>query len=182
MCAGSLMCGCSFDVTCFSFHSELGRGCCQIWCPKRVIWHACCARFGTMGTIERCRGTWEHTEGDLGIPGLDFHRFGRAFGAAIWTFLVNFGTTIFFLACVLAGHVFQRFWGVNLDVWGSRIKHLVWKVLQKPAFHICRDYVDFGVIFTWFSMALGPFLMTFGGLGPGLKFYDFRWFSRGSRS
>ena len=51
--------------------------------------------------------------------------------------------------------------------------------MQKTAFHICRDYVDFGVIFTWFSMALGPILMTFGGLGAGLKHYDFRWFSGG---
>ena len=56
---------------------------------------------------------------------------------------------------------------------------VVWEVLQKPAFHICRDYVDVGVIFTWFSMALGAILMTFGGLGPGLKHYDFRWFSGG---
>ena len=69
-----------------------------------------------------------------------------------------------------------------MDVWGSRIKHLVWKVLQKSAFHICRDYVDFGVIFTWFSMVLGPILMTFGGLGPGLKHHDFRWFSGGSQT
>ena len=60
-----------------------------------------------------------------------------------------------------------------MDVWGSRIKHLVWKVLQKPAFRICRDYVDFGVIFTWFSMALGPILMTFGVLETGLKFTRF---------
>ena len=72
--------------------------------------------------------------------------------------------------------------GLNLGVWGSRIKYLVRKVLPKPAFHICRDYVDFGVIFTWFSMALGPIFRTFGGLGAGLKHYDFRWFSRGSRS
>ena len=60
-----------------------------------------------------------------------------------------------------------------MDVWGSRIKHLVWKVLQKTVFHICRDYVDFGVLFTWFAMALGPILMTFGGLETGLKFSGF---------
>ena len=60
--------------------------------------------------------------------------------------------------------------------------HLVWDVLQKPAFHICSDYVDFGVIFTWFSMALGPILMTFGGLETGLKFHDFRWLSGGSQT
>ena len=58
--------------------------------------------------------------------------------------------------------------------------HLVKEVLQKTVFHICWDYVDFGVIFTWFSMDLEPFLMTFGGLGPGLKIHDFRWLSGGS--
>ena len=55
----------------------------------------------------------------------------------------------------------------------------MWKVLQKPTFHICRDYVDFGSIFTWFSMALGPILMTFGGLEACLKLHDFRWLSGG---
>ena len=60
--------------------------------------------------------------------------------------------------------------------------HLVWDVLQKTFFHICWDYVDFGVILTWFSMALGPILMTFGGLGAGLKHHDFRWFSGGSQT
>ena len=65
-----------------------------MWCPKRVIWHASCAQFSTLGTIERCTGTWEHTEADLGGPGLDFYRFWKDFGAAISMFLANFGTTI----------------------------------------------------------------------------------------
>ena len=69
-----------------------------------------------------------------------------------------------------------------MDVWGSRIKHFVWKVLEKPAFHIFWDYVDFGVIFTWFSMALGLILMTSGGLETGLKLHDFRWLPGGPRS
>ena len=38
---------------------------------------------------------------------------------------------------------------------------------------LCR----FIVILTWFSMALGSILMTFGGLGACLKFHDFRWLS-----
>ena len=64
----------------------------------------CCAQFGTLGTIERRRGTWEHTEGDLWGPGLDFYRFWKDFGAAIWTFLANFGTTIvFFILMVFRG-------------------------------------------------------------------------------
>ena len=53
------------------------------------------------------------------------------------------------------------------------------KGIAEPAFHICRDYIDFGVIFTWFPVALGPILT---GLGAGLKHHDFRWFSGVSRS
>ena len=53
----------------------------------------------------------------------------------------------------------------------------MWDVLQKLAFHRCRDYFDFGVIFTWFAMALGPILMTFSGLETDLKFHDVRWLS-----
>ena len=45
--------------------------------------------------------------------------------------------------------------------------------------HMLGLLVDFGVIFTWFSMALGPILMTFGGLEACLKLHDFRWLSGG---
>ena len=48
------------------------------------------------------------------------------------------------------------------------------KVLQKPCFHVCWDSVNFGSIFTWFSMALGPIVMTSGGLKTGLKLDDFQ--------
>ena len=57
--------------------------------PWGPFWHR-------LGTIERCRGTWEHTEGDLGGPSLDFYRFGEDFGAAIFAFLVNSGTKMKF--------------------------------------------------------------------------------------
>ena len=36
------------------------RGCCQFWCPKHVIWHACCVQFGTLGHHRAIQG-------DLGI-------------------------------------------------------------------------------------------------------------------
>ena len=41
ICPGSLVPGCSFDVTCFIIHGGFGGGCCQFWCPKRVrpLWH-----------------------------------------------------------------------------------------------------------------------------------------------
>ena len=150
--------------------------------PKRVIWHACCAQFGTLGTIERCRGTWEQTEGGLGVPGLHFYRFGKDFGAAIWTFLANFGTTIVFFGMRVCRSRFLKILGSDSGCLGLQNQGFGGDVLQKPAFHICRDYVDFGIIFTWFPMTLGPILMTFGGLGAGLKHHDFRWFSWGAQS
>ena len=63
---------------------------------------------------------------------------------------------------------------MNLGVWDSRIKHQALEVLQKIVFHICWDYIDFGVIFVWFSMASGPIfrnLMIFDGFpgGPELN-------------
>ena len=63
---------------------------------------------------------------------------------------------------------------MNLDVWAP--ESIIWcglEVLQNPAFHVCWDSVDFGVILLWFSMALGPILMIFGGLETGLKIMIF---------
>ena len=148
MLAGSLMSGCSFDVTCFSIHGELGRGCCQIWCPKRVIWHACCAQFGTLGTIERCRGTWEHTEGDLGGPGLDFYRFWKDFGAAIWTFLANFGTTIVFFGMRVCRSRFLKILGSESGCLGFENQAFGKESIAKINF--CRNRISYvsGVIFS----------------------------------
>ena len=56
---------------------------------------------------------------------------------------------------------------------------MVLEVLQKTAFHICWDSVEFGVIFICCLLALGPILMTFGALETGLKIDDFRWPSGG---
>ena len=61
---------------------------CYLACLLRLIWH--------LGYIERCRGTWEHTEGDLGLPGSDFYRFGTDFEASICELLAHFGTKIVF--------------------------------------------------------------------------------------
>ena len=51
--------------------------------------------------------------------------------------------------------------------------------IAKTSFSFCSDSVDFGMIFTWFSTALGLILMIFGGLETGLTSHDFRWFSGG---
>jgi hypothetical protein len=161
MCAGSLMSGCSFDVTCFSIHGELGRGCCQIWCPKRVIWHACCAQFGTLGTIERCRGTWEHTEGDLGGPGLDFYRFWKDFGAAIWTFLANFGTTIVFFGMRVCRSRFLKILGSESGCLGLQNQAFGVEGIAKTSFShmsgLCRFWCHFYMVFDGFGTNFDDF-------------------------
>ena len=89
--------------------------------------------------------------------------------------MANFETTIVFFGMrVCRSRFFLRFWGLNLAVSGSRIRHLVWDVLQKPTFHICGDYVDFGVIFTCFS------LVIFAALETGMKIQCFARSSWGS--
>ena len=59
------------------------------------------------GPSSESGGTWEHTEGDLGGPGLDFYRFWRISGPPFGRFWPTLAQQLcFFLACVFAGHVF----------------------------------------------------------------------------
>ena len=107
-------------------------------------------------------------------PGLDFYRFWKDFGAAISMFLANFGPTIVFFDMRVCR---SRFLKILVSEYGRlRLQNQVFGVegIAKTSFSHMSDYVDFGVIFTWFSMALGPILMTSGGLGPGLKHHDSR--------
>ena len=128
--------------------------------PKRVIWHACCAQFGTLGTIERCRGTWEHTEGDLWVPGLDFYRFWKDFGAAIWEFLTNFGTTIVFFGMRVCRSRFLRILGSGSGCLGLQNQVFGVGCIAKTCFtHIlglCRFWCHF-------YMALDGFWTNFDG-------------------
>ena len=47
----------------------------------------------------------------LGGPGLDFNRFWKDFGAAIWMFLANFGTTIVFFGMRVYRSRFLKIFG-----------------------------------------------------------------------
>ena len=70
ICAGSLVSRCSFDVTCFAIHGDLGRGSSDV-----VSFGAQNIPFGMpvastlapWGTIERSRGTSKHKKGDLEV-------------------------------------------------------------------------------------------------------------------
>ena len=92
--------------------------------------------LGLTSALQHCQhnGAFRFLAAQVSI---DFGRIsGPPFGC-VWPTLAQ---QLCFLACGFTGHVFERFRGLNLSVLDSRIKYLVWKVLQKPGFHICRDY------------------------------------------
>ena len=74
-CGCSLVSGCSFDVTWFQIHSDLGCGCCQFWCQKRTIRHACCVLFGTLGDHRKIQEHLGAQERRPWCPGLGLCRF-----------------------------------------------------------------------------------------------------------
>ena len=145
--AGSLMFGCSFDVTCFKFTLNVGADSVKFGAPNVSFGMLGAPNLALWGPSSDAGGHGSTQKETLGVQAWISIEFGRISGPPFGRFWPTLGQQLCFLACVFAGHVFERFGGLNLDVWVSRIKHLVWKVMQKTAFHICRDYVDFGVIF-----------------------------------
>ena len=121
-CAGSLVTGCSFDVTFFTIHCDLGRGCCQLNMSFGML---AASTLPPWGTIERSRGTSDHKSRDLGVQAWISADFGWIARSHFQRVLTTFGTDKVFLLCVCTGHVFEWFRGLLLDVWDSRIKHLV---------------------------------------------------------
>ena len=129
--------------------------------PKKC--HLACLLRPILGAIERCRGTWEHTEGDLGGPGLDFYRFWKDFGAAIWTFLANFGTTIVFFGMRACRSSFLKILVSEYGRLGLQNQAFGVEGIAKTSFShmsgLCR--------FWWY------FYMVFDGFGT--NFDDFWW-------
>ena len=104
--AGSQVSRCSFDFTCFNNYGDFRRGCCQFWCPKRVMWHACCVHFGTLGdhrAIQGHLGAPEHQKGDLGVLAWISVDVCVDFGTHFDGFFANFGATHVFVAPVPVG-------------------------------------------------------------------------------
>ena len=94
------------------------------------------------GTIERSRDTWEHKKGDLGVQAWISVDLRWSSGPHFESFWLTLEQHVSFYACLLVfGLRFERLSGLNLDVWGSRSKHLVSELLQKLTFRICRDSV-----------------------------------------
>ena len=119
--------------------------------------------------------TWEHTKGDLRGPGLDFYRFWKDFGAAIWTFLANFGTTIVFFGMPVCRSRFLKILGSESGCLGLQNQAFgVGGVAKSQLFTfvgILLISVSFSYVCSWLW---DPILMTFGALETFLKFDDFR--------
>ena len=65
MFAGSRVSGCSFDITCFTIHGDLGADVVSFGTPKRVIWHAWCLHVGVLGDPGTILGHWGTQERTL---------------------------------------------------------------------------------------------------------------------
>ena len=108
-------------------------------------------------------GTWEPTEGDLGVPGLHFYRFWRDFGAAIWTFLANFGTTIVFFGMRVCRSRFLKILGSESGCLGLQNQGFGVEGIAKTSFSHMSGLCRFGC----------HFYMVFDGFG--INFDDFWW-------
>ena len=119
------------------------------------------------------------TEGGLGVPGLDFYRFWTDFGAAIWTFLANFGTTIVFFGMRVCRSRFLKILGSESRCLGLQNQAFGVGCIAKTNFShmsgLCRFWCHFYMVFDGFGINFDDF----GGLETGLKFHDFRWLSGG---
>ena len=119
--------------------------------------------------IERSRGAPEHKK-EPWAPGLDFCRF--------WDLISRgfdfFGTTkdVFCNACSQVT-IFSDL-GVLIGRLGLQNQAFGAGRVEKTAFHICWDSVDFDVVFSCFFYGLEPISISFGALDTGLKFNGFR--------
>ena len=61
--------------------------------------------------------TWEHKKGDLAIPTCIFMDFRLISGPHFESFSDTVGKNMCFCSCLFPGSFFERFVGLNLDVW-----------------------------------------------------------------
>ena len=122
----------------------------------------------------RSRDSWEDTKGHLGVQTWIFIDFWWISGLHFERFSGTLNQNWCLFSCLFPGHFSKRFWGLNLDVWCSKNKHLVWERLRKPTFQSWNSVVS-SINFWCFLVDLGPIFMTFDALETGLKFDKFSW-------
>ena len=82
------------------------------------------APWGTMGAIQGDLGIHE---GHLGVQAWIFIDFGWISGPHFESFSGTLDQNRYLFSCLFPGDLFKRFWGMNLDFWGIKNKHLVWE-------------------------------------------------------
>ena len=98
-----------------------------------------------------------------------FYRFGRDFGAAIWTFLVNFGTTIVFFGMRVCRSPFLKILGSECGCLGLQNQAFGVGGIAKTSFShmlgLCRFWCHFYMVFDGFGTNLNDFWWLGGRLG-----------------
>ena len=106
MCAGSLMSGCSFDITCFSIHGELGRGCCKFRAQNVSFGMLVAPNLTPWGPSSDAGGLGSTRKEILGVQAWISIDLGRISGSPFGCFWLSLAQQLCFLACVFAGHAF----------------------------------------------------------------------------
>ena len=119
--------------------------------PMGVIWHAWCLYFGVLGDpgtiLERSWDIGGHKEGACGVQAWIFIDFGWISGPHFDSFSGTLDQNRYLFSCLFPGDFLKRFWGMNLDFWGFKNKHLVWEGLQLSTFHRIWNSADFRIDF-----------------------------------
>ena len=100
-------------------------------------------------------------EGDLGGQGLDFYRFWKDFGTAIWTFLANFGTTNVFFGMRVCRSLFLKILVSEYGHLGLQNQAFCVEGIAKNSFShmsgLCRFWCHFYMVFNGFGTNLDDF-------------------------
>ena len=160
MCAGSLMSGCSFDVTCFSIHGELGADVVKFGAHNVSFGMLVAPNLAPWGPSSVAGGLGR-TQKEIGGPGLDFFRFWKDFGVAIWTFLANFGTTIVFFGMRVCRSRFLKILGSESGCLGLQNQAFGEEGIAKTSFSLmlglCRFWCHFYMVFDDFGSNFDDF-------------------------
>ena len=123
------------------FAGDLGSGRCQFWLAKRGIWHSCRVHWSTLGNHPAIHEDFGAQEAYISVE------VGSISRPHFVSSLRRLQRTCVFLLCAFAGRSsLLLFRGLLLDVWDSRIEHLVQDVSPNTLLHRCWVSVDFGVM------------------------------------
>ena len=105
MCAGSLMSGCSFDVTCFSIHVELDADVVKFGSQNMSFDMLVAPSLAPWGPSSDAGGLGSTRKETLEFQDWIPIDLGRISGQPFGRFWLSLEQKLYLLACVFAGHV-----------------------------------------------------------------------------